>query len=160
MHVRHVSLIDRRLADISTRTERLRAVASRSDAAGPEEAPRRRVDGSPQTTTLFSEPSERFGVGRSIRSSGAITQTSAESESRMSYTLGKAEEMARALRTLPAMDEAKRRLSKQAVVKHLVAEIAALQQRGYTIEQVVESLQGVGLTITTPTLKTLTSRKP
>ena len=62
----------------------------------------------------------------------------------MSYTLGKAEEMARALRTLPAMDEAKRRLSKQAVVKHLVAEIAALQQRGYTIEQVVESLQGSG----------------
>ncbi len=62
----------------------------------------------------------------------------------MSYTLEKAEEMARALRTLPAMDESKRRLSKQAVVKHLVAEIAALQQRGYTIEQVVESLQGVG----------------
>ena len=76
----------------------------------------------------------------------------------MSYTLGKAEEMARALRTLPAMDEAKRRLSKQAVVKHLVAEIAALQQRGYTIEQVVESLQGVGLTITTPTLKSYLQR--
>src|SRR5579863_8121738 len=76
----------------------------------------------------------------------------------MSYTLGKAEEMARALRTLPAMDEAKRRLSKQAVVKHLVAEIAALQQRGYTIEQVVESLQEVGLTITTPTLKSYLQR--
>ena len=30
------------------------------------------------------------------------------------------------------------------MVKHLVAEIAALQKRGYTIEQVVESLQGVG----------------
>src|SRR5450631_2236347 len=76
-----------------------------------------------------------------------------ESERRMSYTLERAEEMARALRTLPAMDESKRRLSKQAVVKHLVAEIAALQKRGYTIEQVVESLQGVGFTITTPTLK-------
>jgi hypothetical protein len=76
----------------------------------------------------------------------------------MSYTLGKAEEMARALRTLPAMDEAKRRLSKQAVVKHLMAEIAALQQRGYTIEQVVESLQQVGLTITTPTLKSYLQR--
>jgi len=76
----------------------------------------------------------------------------------MSYTLGKAEEMARALRTLPAMDDSKRRLSKQAVVKHLVAEIAALQQRGYTIEQVVESLQGVGFAITTPTLKSYLQR--
>ena len=73
----------------------------------------------------------------------------------MSYTLEKAEEMARALRTLPAMEG---RLSKQAVVKHLVAEIAALQKRGYTIEQVVESLQGVGLTITTPTLKSYLQR--
>ena len=43
-------------------------------------------------------------------------------------------------------------------MKHLVAEIAALQQRGYTIEQVVESLQGVGLTITTPTLKSYLQR--
>lgn len=76
----------------------------------------------------------------------------------MSYTLEKAEEMARALRTLPAIDESKRRLSKQAVVKHLVAEIAALQKRGYTIEQVVESLQGVGFTITTPTLKSYLQR--
>src|SRR5580704_9437913 len=89
---------------------------------------------------------------------GAITQTSAESERPMSYTFEKAEEMARALRTLPAMDESKRRLSKQAVVKHLVAEIAALQKRGYTIEQVVESLQGVGFTITTPTLKSYLQR--
>jgi len=76
----------------------------------------------------------------------------------MIYTLERAEEMARALRTLPAMDDSKRRLSKQAVVKHLGAEIAALQQRGYTMEQVAESLQGVGLTITTPTLKSYLQR--
>jgi hypothetical protein len=76
----------------------------------------------------------------------------------MSYTFEKAEEMARALRTLPAVDQSKRRLSKQALVKHLVAEIAALQKRGYTIEQVVESLQGVGFTITTPTLKSYLQR--
>jgi len=76
----------------------------------------------------------------------------------MSYTLEKAEEMVRALRTLPAIDESKRRLSKQAVVKHMMAEIAALQKRGYTIEQVVESLHGVGFTITTPTLKSYLQR--
>ena len=76
----------------------------------------------------------------------------------MSYTFEKAEEMARALRTLPAIDQSKRRLSKQALVKHLVAEIAALQKRGYTIEQVVESLHGVGFTITTPTLKSYLQR--
>jgi hypothetical protein len=76
----------------------------------------------------------------------------------MTYTLEKAEEMARALRALPAMDAAKQRLTKQAVVKHLTAEIAALQQRGYTIEQIVESLHGIGLDITTPTLKSYLQR--
>jgi hypothetical protein len=75
----------------------------------------------------------------------------------------KAEEMARALRALPAVEASKRRLTKQAVVTHLAAEIAVLQQRGYTIEQVVESLRGVGLDIGTPTLKSYlqrTKKKP
>jgi len=76
----------------------------------------------------------------------------------MSYTVEKAEEMARALRTLPAMDASKRRLSNQAVVKYLIAEIVALQKRGYTIEQVAESLRGVGFAITTPTLKSYLQR--
>ena len=76
----------------------------------------------------------------------------------MSYTLEKVEEMARALRALPAMDQSKRRLSMQAAVKHLIAEIAALQKRGYTIEQIAESLRGVGFAITTPTLKSYLQR--
>jgi hypothetical protein len=76
----------------------------------------------------------------------------------MSYTFEKAEEMARALRALPAMDQSKRRLSKQAVVNHLMAEIVALQKRGYTIEQIAESLRGVGFAITTPTLKSYLQR--
>ena len=49
--------------------------------------------------------------------------------------------MVSALRALPAMDSSKRRLTKQAVVKRLAREIAALQTRGYTIEQIVECLQ-------------------
>ncbi len=76
----------------------------------------------------------------------------------MTYTVENAEEMARTLRALPAMDASKRRLSKQGVVKYLATEIAALQERGYTLEQVSESLQGAGLTITTPTLKSYLQR--
>jgi hypothetical protein len=67
----------------------------------------------------------------------------------MAYTLEQSDLMASALRGLPPMDGSKRKLTKQAVVRRLAREIAALQARGYTIEQVVESLHGVGLDITT-----------
>jgi hypothetical protein len=76
----------------------------------------------------------------------------------MTYTLEQTEEMVSALRALPAMDGSKRRLNKQAVVKHMAREIAALQARGYTIEQVIESLHGVGFEISTPTLKSYLQR--
>jgi len=76
----------------------------------------------------------------------------------MTYTVEEAQEMARALRALPAMDDSKRRLSKQGVVTYLKTEIAALQQRGYPLDQVAESLRGIGLTIATPTLKNYLQR--
>jgi hypothetical protein len=76
----------------------------------------------------------------------------------MTYTLEQTETMVNALRALPAMDGSKRRLNKQAVVKHMAREIAALQARGYTIEQVVESLNGVGFEISSPTLKSYLQR--
>jgi len=76
----------------------------------------------------------------------------------MAHTLEDAERMARALRALPAMDGSKRALTKQALIKHLAREIASLQQRGYSIEQVTDSLRGVGLDITTPTLKSYLHR--
>jgi hypothetical protein len=93
-----------------------------------------------------------FGAPRMPPGEGESTETL------MTYTLNETQEMARALRALPAMDAAKQRLTKQAVVRHLVDEIASLQQRGYTIEQVVESLRGVGLAIATPTLKSYLQR--
>jgi len=40
----------------------------------------------------------------------------------------------------------------------LAGELVALQQRGYTIEEVAESLRGRGLAITTPTLKNYLQR--
>ena len=61
-------------------------------------------------------------------------------------------------RSSSAMDGSKRALTKQALIKHLAREIASLQQRGYSIEQVTDSLRGVGLDITTPTLKSYLHR--
>jgi hypothetical protein len=79
-------------------------------------------------------------------------------EKRMTYTLEETERMVSALRALPPVDGSKRRLTKQAAVQQMAAEIRALQARGYTIEQVVESLHGVGFDITTPTLKSYLQR--
>jgi hypothetical protein len=76
----------------------------------------------------------------------------------MTYTLEQTEEMVSALRALPAMDSSKRRLTKQAVVKHLARELAALQARGYTMEQIAECLRGIGFEISTPTLKSYLQR--
>jgi hypothetical protein len=66
------------------------------------------------------------------------------------YTRDDVEKIAEALRSLPAAT--KNKLSKQGVVAHLAAEILGLQERGYTIEQIAESLRGLGLIITTKTL--------
>ena len=66
--------------------------------------------------------------------------------------------MAEKLRAIPAKDPSQRRLDKQGMVRHLASEILALQQRGYTLEEVAESLRGDGLDITTPTLKNYLQR--
>ena len=74
------------------------------------------------------------------------------------YTVEGANRLAEELRAIPAKDPAKRKLDKQGMVSLLAAEIVALQQRGYTIEEVAESLRGRRLTITTPTLKNYLQR--
>src|SRR6185437_11046541 len=79
-------------------------------------------------------------------------------ERSMEYTLELAERLVEKLRAMPPKDPSQRRLDKQALVKHLAEEIASLQQRGYTIEEVAESLRGHGLDITTPTLKNYLQR--
>jgi hypothetical protein len=76
----------------------------------------------------------------------------------MEYTLELAERLVEKLRAMPPKAPSKRRLDKQGLVKHLAEEIASLQQRGYTIEEVAESLRGHGLDITTPTLKNYLQR--
>ena len=59
----------------------------------------------------------------------------------MEYTLETANRLAGELRAMPAKDPSKRRIDKQTVVRHLAEEIVALQERGYTIEEVAESLR-------------------
>lgn len=76
----------------------------------------------------------------------------------MEYTLETANRLAEELRAIPAKDPSQRRLDKQAMVRHLAEEIVALQRRGYTIEEVAESLRGHGLELTTPTLKNYLQR--
>jgi hypothetical protein len=74
------------------------------------------------------------------------------------YTVASANWLIEELRAIPPKDPAKRKLDKQRMVSLLAGEIAALQQRGYTIEEVAESLRGRGLAITTPTLKNYLQR--
>lgn len=74
------------------------------------------------------------------------------------YTLEKANELASALRALPAKDPAQRRLDKQAVIRHIAEEITALQQRGYTLEEIAQAITTEDVAVTTPTLKSYLQR--
>jgi len=74
------------------------------------------------------------------------------------YTVESANWLLAELRAIPPKDPAKRKLDKQRMVSLLAGEILALQERGYTIEEVAESLRGRGLAITTPTLKNYLQR--
>lgn len=71
----------------------------------------------------------------------------------MGYTAAQVEEIAGKLRALPAIESPPKDLTKQEVVKMLAKEIKALQKRGYSLEQIANSLKGEGLDISTPTLK-------
>ena len=77
--------------------------------------------------------------------------------SRIKYTTEQAQAIASKLREMPPVEK-KQDLSKQALVRLLAKEITALQRRGYTLEQISESLRGEGLSITTPTLKSYLQR--
>ena len=76
----------------------------------------------------------------------------------MEFTLESTTRLAEELRAIPPKDPAKRRLDKQAVINEIKQEVIALQQRGYTIEEVAEMLRGRGFEITTPTLKNYLQR--
>jgi len=112
-------------------------------------------------------------VGNSLPTAGTFSRQLADRnyEDRMSsqkeptqavpgieYTVESANWLIAELRAIPPKDPANRKLDKQRMVSLLAGELIALQQRGYTIEEVAESLRGRGLAITTPTLKNYLQR--
>ncbi|MEI6420586.1 MAG: protein mobC [Lentisphaerota bacterium] len=76
----------------------------------------------------------------------------------MGYNNEKLEAIAAKLKTMPVIEKKKQEHNKQDAIKVLAKEIAALQKRGYTLDQIAETLRGEGLDITTPTLKSYLQR--
>ena len=71
----------------------------------------------------------------------------------MGITLEKVEGIAERLNKMPESENKNRSLSKQEAIKVLSKEITSLQKKGYTIEQIADTLRGEGLNIATATLK-------
>ena len=78
--------------------------------------------------------------------------------STMKHTTEQLEAIAAKLREMPPVEKKKQEHSKQEAVRVLSKEIAALQKRGYTLDQISETLRGEGLSIATPTLKSYLQR--
>jgi hypothetical protein len=76
----------------------------------------------------------------------------------MHYTVEQVDQVGEGLLALPAVEPSKRKLDKQAAIARLKDKIATVQQRGYTLEQIAQSMSGLGIQITTPTLKSYLQR--
>ena len=76
----------------------------------------------------------------------------------MTRTIAQAEALAEKLRALPAIENKNRPISKAEEIKLLADEIAALQERNYSLQQIAEFLTGEGLEISTATLKNYLQR--
>lgn len=76
----------------------------------------------------------------------------------MKYTTEQLEAIAAKLREMPLIEKKKQEHSKQEAVKLLSKEIASMQKRGYTLDQISEALRGEGLAVATPTLKSYLQR--
>lgn len=76
----------------------------------------------------------------------------------MAYTTEHIEGIAAKLREMPPVEKKKQQRSKQEAIKMLSKEINALKKRGYTLDQIAETLRGEGLDIKAPTLKSYLQR--
>lgn len=76
----------------------------------------------------------------------------------MGITIEKVEAIAARLRAMPPVENKKREVSKQESIKLLTAEIAAMRERGYTLEQIAALLTEDDLQIGAPTLKSYLQR--
>jgi hypothetical protein len=71
----------------------------------------------------------------------------------MGYTKEQVQEMAAKLRAMPKIEPPPKDLTKKEVVQALAREIKSLRNKGYSLEQIVNSLKGFGLDISTPSLR-------
>lgn len=76
----------------------------------------------------------------------------------MPLTRARIAQIAETLRRMPQAPPADLPTTKQEAVKLLAREIVGLQRKGYALEQIVASLKGEGLDLSTPTLKSYLSR--
>ena len=76
----------------------------------------------------------------------------------MRYTQEMLEAIAKKLRDMPPIEEKTKKYNKQEAVRILSKEITSLKTRGYTIDQIAETLRGEGLDISTPTLRSYLQR--
>lgn len=71
----------------------------------------------------------------------------------MGYTREQVDEIAAKIKAMPKVEPPPKDLTKQEVVRALSKEIKSLRTKGYTMEQIANSLKGFGLDISTPTLR-------
>jgi hypothetical protein len=76
----------------------------------------------------------------------------------MQLTRARIAQIAEKLKKMPPAPLEDRDVTKQEAVKLLSREITGLQRKGYSLEQIVSSLKGEGIDLTTPTLKSYLSR--
>jgi hypothetical protein len=77
----------------------------------------------------------------------------------MAYTLEDANRLREIMRAAPDKAPNQRRMDKQAIVKEVMDDIAAIQERGYTLEEIAEMWgKKGGVEVTLPTLKSYLQR--
>ena len=105
------------------------------------------------TGDVSTRGSGAVSAQRSDDAGASATRFHGRSGPRRRYTLAQVNELAAALRALPAKDPYQRRFLKLAAVAEIADEITALQQRGYTLEEVAGILTAEGVEITLGVLK-------
>jgi methionine synthase II (cobalamin-independent) len=76
----------------------------------------------------------------------------------MGYTVEMIEKLSAEMKAMPEVDKSKQEKTKPEAVKMLSSEIKELQRRGYTLEQIAETMTKGGIDITTGTLKAYIQR--
>lgn len=76
----------------------------------------------------------------------------------MRYTHAQIEELAVKLKSKPEKAPEQRSMNKSEAIRKLSSEILELQSKGYTLDEIAETLKGGGLEISTATLKSYMAR--